>query len=92
MGQSQGSRPARKNTTFFLQRQGPKLSARTEGVAVNFPSLIAAHSPFIFNNLQFREKVVFQVSWGANLRAPSTGPTAKDAYRSGGAQNVIGTG
>jgi hypothetical protein len=28
-------------------------------------SPIASHSPFIFNNLQFNERVVFQVSWGS---------------------------
>src|ERR1035437_1609994 len=65
IGQSPGPHPARKNTTFFLQEQGPQLSARTEGMAINWPSLIAVHSPFRFDNLRPGEAVLYRVFWGA---------------------------
>jgi hypothetical protein len=37
--------------------------------ATSTAGLIATYFPFLFNNLQFRENVVFRVSWGAKFQS-----------------------
>ena len=46
---------------FSCKSKGPQLSTRTEGMAVNCPSLIATYSPFRFNNLRPSEVVLYRV-------------------------------